>query len=82
MTLKSIADQIGDQLGVPSVSLTFDDAVEHFEHASEHFGSTFLATILAADAPVLSDLTRTLLRWEPTHYTLLEDLRYGDYIQE
>lgn len=73
VTLKSIADQIGQQLGVPSVPLTF-------EQASAHFASTFLAAMLAADAPVSSDLTRALLRWEPTHYTLLEDLRYGDYI--
>jgi nucleoside-diphosphate-sugar epimerase len=79
VTLKSVADQIGQQLGVPSASLTFDEAVEHLEHASEPFGSTFLATILAADVPVSSDLTRALLHWEPTHYTLLEDLRWGDY---
>jgi nucleoside-diphosphate-sugar epimerase len=80
VTLKSIADQIGVRLGVPSVQLTFDDAVKHFEHASEHFGGTFLATILAVDAPVSSDLTRSLLHWEPTHYTLLEDIQHGDYI--
>ncbi len=80
VTLKSIADQIGRQLGVPSESLTIDEAREHFEHASEPFGSTFLAAILAADAPVSSDLTRALLSWEPTHDTLLEDLQYGDYI--
>jgi nucleoside-diphosphate-sugar epimerase len=82
VTLKSIADQIGHQLGVPSRSLTIGEANEHFEHASEHFGSTFLATILAADAPVSSDLTRALLRWAPTHYTLLEDLQYGDYFTQ
>jgi nucleoside-diphosphate-sugar epimerase len=82
VTLKSIADQIGRQLGVPSVSLTIDEAGTHFEQASEPFGSTFLAAILAADAPVSSDLTRALLSWEPTHYTLLEDLQYGDYITQ
>lgn len=80
VTLKSIADQIGQQLGVPSVSLTFEQASAHFEGASAHFASAFLAAMLAADAPVSSDLTRALLGWEPTHYTLLEDLRYGDYI--
>ena len=82
MTLKSVAGQIGRQLGVPSVSLTIDEVSEHFEQASEHFGGTFLAAILAADAPVSSDFTRALLRWEPTHYTLLEDLQYGDYITQ
>jgi len=62
------------------VSLSFEKAVEHFEQAGGHFGSAFLATILAADAPVSSDLTRALLHWGPAHYTLLEDLRWGDYI--
>jgi hypothetical protein len=78
VTLKSIADQIGYQLGVPSVSMTFEEANAHFEDATEHFGSTFLA----ADVPVSSDLTRALLSWEPTHETLLEDLRFGDYITQ
>ena len=80
VTLKSVADQIGHQLGIPSGSLTVGEATEHFDQASEHFGAAFLATILAADAPVSSDLTRALLRWDPTHSTLLEDLRSGDYI--
>jgi len=79
VTLKSITDRIGHQLGVPSVPMTFEEASEHFEGASGHFG-TYLATMLAADVPVSSDLARALLGWEPTHETLLEDLRYGDYI--
>jgi nucleoside-diphosphate-sugar epimerase len=80
VTLRSIADQIGHQLGVPSASMTFEEAAAHLEDASEHFGSTFLATMLAADVPVSSDLTRALLGWEPTQETLLDDLRFGDYI--
>ena len=66
------------QPGVPSVSMTFEEASAHFEDASEHFESTFFATMLAADVPVSSDLTRALLGWEPTHESLLEDLRFGD----
>lgn len=80
MTLKSLADQIGHQLGVPSVSMTFEEASARFEDASEHFWSTFLATMLAADVPVSSDLTRAPLGREPTHESFLEDLRFGDYI--
>ncbi len=57
-----------------------EEASAHFDGASAHFGSTLLATMLAVDAPVSSDFTRALLGWEPTHCTLLEDLRYGDYI--
>ena len=75
VTLKSIADQIGYQFGVPSESTTFEEARAHFEDATEHFGNTFLA----ADVPVSSDLTQALLGWEPTHETLLEDLQFGDY---
>ena len=56
--------------------MTFEEASAHFEDASEHFGITFLAT----GVPVSSDLTRALLGWEPTHESLLEDLRFGDYI--
>ena len=80
MNLKVLADQIGHQLDVPSVPMTFEEASAHFEDASEHFGITFLATMLAAGVPVSSDLTRALLGWEPTHESLLEDLRFGDYI--
>ena len=80
VTLKSIASQIGQQLGVVSVSLTLEEASAHFEGASARFGSPVLTAMVAADAPVSSDLTRALLRWEPVHDTLLEDLRCGDYI--
>ena len=76
MTLKSLADQIGHQLGVPSVSMAFEEASAHFEDAREHF----LATMLADDVPVSSDLTRALLGWEPTHESLLEGRRFADYI--
>jgi len=61
-------------------ALTFEEASAHFEDASEHFGSTFLATTLAAGVPVSSDLTRALTGWEPAHETPLEDLQSGDYI--
>jgi hypothetical protein len=33
--MKSLADQIGHQLGVPSVSMTFEEASAHVEDASE-----------------------------------------------
>jgi nucleoside-diphosphate-sugar epimerase len=82
VTMRSVADQIGAQLGVASASMTFDQAVEHFNGASDHFPAGFLATILAVDAPASSDLTRTLLRWRPSHPTLLEDLQHGDYFTQ
>jgi nucleoside-diphosphate-sugar epimerase len=72
VTLRSIAEKIGEMLDLPTLSLTPDKAAEHFENP-------FMAVVFGTDAPVSSDRTRTLLGWSPTHPTLLEDLRDGDY---
>jgi nucleoside-diphosphate-sugar epimerase len=72
ITLRAIADQVARILGLPAVSLTP-------EQAAEHFGDPFMARVFAADAPVSSETTRTLLGWTPTHPTLLEDIETGDY---
>ncbi len=72
VTLRSIAEQVGRSLGIPAVSLTPEQAVEHF-------GDPFLADVFAADAPASSDRTRSGLGWTPTHPTLLEDIEAGDY---
>ena len=72
VTLRSIAEQVARILGLPAVSLTP-------EQAAEHFGDPFMARVFAADAPVSSETSRTLLGWTPTHPTLLEDIETGDY---
>jgi nucleoside-diphosphate-sugar epimerase len=72
VTIKSIAEQIGRMLDIPTASLTI-------EQAAEHLGNPFLATLFALDAPVSSAYTRSLLGWTPEHATLLEDLATGDY---
>jgi nucleoside-diphosphate-sugar epimerase len=72
VTLRSIAEQVARSLGLPAVSLTP-------EQAAEHFGDPFMAQVFAADAPVSSARTQTLLGWTPTHATLLEDIEAGDY---
>ena len=72
VTLRAIAEQVARILGLPAVSLTP-------EQAAEHFGDTFLAGVFAADGPVSSDRTRTRLGWTPTSPTLLEDIETGDY---
>ena len=72
VTLRSIAEQVARNLAIPAVSLTP-------EQAAEHFGDTFLAGVFAADGPVSSDRTRTRLGWTPTSPTLLEDIQAGDY---
>ena len=72
VTLRAIAEQVARSLAIPAVSLTP-------EQAAEHFGDPFMAGVYAADAPVSSDRTRTRLGWRPTHPTLLEDIEAGDY---
>ena len=72
VTLRTIADTIGEHLGVPSVSITLDEA-------GERFGSPFMAVAYATDAPASSAHTRELLGWTPTHPTLLAELADGDY---
>ncbi len=73
ITLRSIADKIGELLNVPTRSLSP-------QQAAEHFGNPFMATAYSTDAPASSDRTHALLGWTPTHPTLLEDLDHGDYI--
>ena len=72
VTIKRVAEQIARILEIPAVSLTP-------EQATEHFANPFLARAFAADAPVSSAHTQTLLAWEPNHPTLLEDMETGDY---
>jgi nucleoside-diphosphate-sugar epimerase len=72
VTLKSVAETIARKLGVPTVSLTPDEAATHFP-------SPFMARVFGFDGPVSSAGTRRLLGWEPTHPGLVEDLEAGDY---
>jgi nucleoside-diphosphate-sugar epimerase len=72
ITLASIAETIGRILEIPTVSLTPDQA-------AEHFGDPFMARVFAADAPASSTLTQARVGWAPVHATLLEDMATGDY---
>jgi len=63
--VREIADVIGRHLEVPVVSISPEDAGEHF---------TWLAGFIGLDSPASSALTRELLGWEPTHPTLSDDL--------
>ncbi len=74
VTLRTIADTIGEHLGVPTVSLTPDEAAERF--------GSFMAAAYGTDAPASSAHTRELLGWTPTHPTLLADLEHGDYFTQ
>ena len=74
VTLRTIAEAIGQQLGVPTVSLTPDEAAERF--------APFMVAAYRTDAPASSAHTRELLGWTPTHPTLLAELAQGDYFTE
>ncbi|WP_316795767.1 SDR family oxidoreductase [Pedobacter agri] len=67
---KDITELIADRLQVPVVSLTNDEAVEHFGWFA-HFAKLNNLTS--------SEETRTALGWEPKHPTLMEDLTSDIY---
>jgi len=69
---KEIAQTIGDNLGVPAVSITTDEIGDYFE---------FLAFFAPLDNPASSTLTQQLLNWHPTQLGLIDDLNEGHYFQ-
>jgi hypothetical protein len=71
--IRDIAEVIGRHLNVPVASIAP-------EHAGEHFG--WLAGFLAPDSPASSTLTRQLVRWQPTHPQLIDDLEEGHYFRK
>jgi hypothetical protein len=66
------AEVIGRHLGVAVISVTPEDAREHFD---------WMAAFWGLDAPASSALTQARLGWTPTHIGLLEDLEQGHYFQ-
>jgi nucleoside-diphosphate-sugar epimerase len=71
--IRDIAEVIGRHLNVPMLSISPEDAAEHF---------TWLAGFLALDSPASSALTRELLGWQPTHPGLIDDLDQGHYFHK
>lgn len=70
VAVRDIAEGISEGLGVPTRSLTP-------EEAQETFG--WFAAMAGMDSPASSALTRQALGWEPTGPTLLTDLATTDY---
>ncbi|HEY3754147.1 MAG TPA: SDR family oxidoreductase [Pseudonocardiaceae bacterium] len=68
--IRAVAEVIGRHLDVPVVSISADDAAEHF---------TWLSGFIGADSPASSTLTRELLGWQPTQPGLIDDLDKGHY---
>lgn len=67
---RDIASVIGQQLNVPVVSISS-------EEAKDHFG--FLSTLAALDIPKSSTETQKLLKWKPVQLGLIPDLEQGHY---
>jgi nucleoside-diphosphate-sugar epimerase len=70
IAFRDIAQVIGDRLGVPTLSVTPEQALDEIG---------FVGAIAALDNPTSSEITRTLLDWRPRHPGLLDDLRAGRY---
>lgn len=65
-----IATVIGQHLNVPVVSISQDQAQDHFG---------FLGALAALDIPRSSQSTQQQLGWQPVHPSLLADLEQGHY---
>jgi nucleoside-diphosphate-sugar epimerase len=70
VALKDIAAAIARRFDLPLVSISADEA-------GEHFG--WFAPFVGLDAPTSSDRTRAVLDWKPQQPGLLEDLARPDY---
>jgi nucleoside-diphosphate-sugar epimerase len=71
--IRDVAEVIGRHLDIPVVSVSPDDAGEHF---------TWLGGFLAADSPASSTFTQELLGWQPTQPGLIADLDEGHYFTQ
>ena len=69
---REIAEVIGRNLGLPTVSVAPSDA-------DRRLG--FLGGFAQLDNPTSSELTRKLLDWAPTHPGLIEDMDEGHYFR-
>ena len=70
--VRDIAEVIGRHLDLPVVSVSPEDAGEHF---------TWMGGFLGLDAPASSALARELLGWQPIQPGLIEDLDQRHYFQ-
>ena len=72
VAVRDIAEAIGQQLDLPVVSVTA-------EQAPAHFG--FLGALIGVDSPASSALTRAHFGWEPAQAGLIADLEQGHYFE-
>jgi len=70
ITLKSIAEAIGQQLNLPVRSISAEEGAAHFG---------WFAHMVAIDCPVSNRWTQEQLNWHPSHPFLLADIENGVY---
>ncbi|MGO7544710.1 SDR family oxidoreductase [Rhizobium leguminosarum] len=70
VAFRQIAEVIGRRLDVPAVSLSREEAAEHFG---------WFAMFAGIDVPTSSEHTRTLLGWQPQEPGLLADIDHPAY---
>ena len=70
VTMRGIAEAIGHRFELPATAISP-------EEAGALFG--FIGQFVGLDMPASSEITRELLRWEPTGPTLVEDIEAGAY---
>jgi len=72
VSFREIAEAIGRNLELPTVSISPEDAADHF---------AYLSWVVPLDNPTSSALTQKLLGWHPTQSGLIDDLDEGHYFQ-
>ena len=72
VTFKEIAEVIGRRLNLPVVSLSSEEAVNHFG---------WIAAFAGLNCPASSQRTRDLLGWQPRHPGLIADLDRQGYFE-
>ncbi|MFC5412413.1 SDR family oxidoreductase [Larkinella bovis] len=70
VAVRDIAEVIGQQLNLPVVSIAPEEVTRHFD---------WMSRFIQFDSPASGEKTRALLGWQPTHRSLLDDLRMGHY---
>jgi nucleoside-diphosphate-sugar epimerase len=72
VVFRDMAEVIARHLGVPSKSLSPEEAMQHFGP---------LGLFAGLDSPARAEITKELLGWEPTGPGLIEDLEAGHYFK-
>jgi nucleoside-diphosphate-sugar epimerase len=68
--IRAVAEVIGRHLDLPVVSVSPENAGDHF---------SWMGGFIGLDSPASSALTRELLGWQPTQLGLIDDLDKGHY---